>query len=349
MAALFVAGTALAQDLDEAAKAAARAVGTAGQAAARAVASDASQPSDVPGYVGTDLAETDHTAEGMNAAAQRALADPNDGGGAVGTFVAQSNLLRPNVEVQRSDPEVQRAEAIEGTPDATAWRANGLASGSVRECGADLDDAGTGGRCGGVTYCVGAGCERVDTAANTAFVPATTQLNMVMEMGGEEFDRGNMRIFSGEHRACPIRFLGGQNCCNDSGVLIQIGLADCTAGEVELAEARAAGVTHYLGEYCAKRILGICRRRDRAWCVFTSQLGRILHEQARPQLGMNWDDCRGFTVAEIQRIDFDRVNLSEFTDTLLDTSRPPGIVLPDAGTTGAAMRERIGEYYERNE
>ena len=172
---------------------------------------------------------------------------------------------------------------------------------------------------------------------------------MVMEMGGDEFDRDNMSIFTGEHRACPIRFLGGQNCCTDSGVFIEVGLAGCTVEERELAEARAAGVTHYLGEYCANRILGICRRRDRAWCVFTSELGRILHEQARPQLGMTWDDCRGFTIAEIQRIDFDRVNLSEFTETLLDTSQAPGISLPDAGSTGAAMRNRIGEYYERND
>lgn len=349
LASVVLAGWALAQDSDEAAKAAARAVGTAGQAAARALATDSGQPSNVPGYVGTDLPERDLTADGMNAAAQGTLADPNDAGGAVGTFVVDASLSRPDATVTTADPGVQRAEAVQNNPNDTDWRAGGLASGSVRECGMDLDDAGETRRCGGVTYCVGAGCERVDTAANTAFVPAATQLNMVMEMGGEEFDRNNMRIFSGEHRACPIRFLGGQNCCNDSGVLIQIGLAGCTAGEVELAEARAAGVTHYLGEYCAKRILGICRRRDRAWCVFTSQLGRILHEQARPQLGMDWDDCRGFSVAEIQSIDFDRVNLSEFTDTLLDTSEPPGIVLPDAGSTGAAMRERIGEYYERND
>ena len=108
-------------------------------------------------------------------------------------------------------------------------------------------------------------------------------------------------------------------------------------------------MTHYLGEYCAKRILGICRRRDREWCVFTSELGRILHEQARPQLGIGWANCDGFTVSQIQRIDFDRVDLSEFTDTLLDTSEPPGIVLPDGGMTGTLMRERIGDYYERND
>ena len=343
------AGSALAQDSDEAAKAAARAVGAVGQAAARALATDATQPSNVPGYVGTDVAEREHTAVGMTAAAQGALADPNDVGGAVGAFVAQATLSRPDVTVTAAERGVQRAEAVQANPNDADWQANGLASGSVRECSADLDDAGSGGRCGGVTYCVGAGCERVDTQANTGFVSAATQLNMVMEMGGDEFDRTNMSIFSGEHRACTIRFLGGQNCCTDSGVLLEIGLTGCSTEEVELSEARAAGVTHYLAEYCAKRFLGICRRRDRAWCVFTSELGRILHEQARPQLGMDWEDCDGFTVAEIQRIDFDRVDLSEFTDTLLDTSEAPGIVLPDAGATNSTMRERIGEYYERND
>ena len=346
---LFLGGLAVAQDANEAAKAAAQTVGSAGQAAALAVAGDTSQPSNVPGFAGTGVPAADHRAGNMGASARAALADPNDAGGAVGTFVTQSVGRRPDGDVDRTDSGVQRAEAVERNPGAAAWQADGLASGSVRDCTRDLDDAGVSGRCGGVTYCVGAGCERVDTAANTAFVPAAAQLNMVMEIGGDEFDRNNMRIFSGEHRACPIRFLGGQNCCTDSGVLIDIGLAGCTAEEVELAEARAAGVTHYLGEYCAKRILGICRRRDRAWCVFTSELGRILHEQARPQLGRNWDDCDGFTVADMQRIDFDRVNLSEFTDTLLDTSEAPGIVLPREGATGAAMRERIGQYFEDNE
>ena len=342
-------GSAPAQDSDEAAKAAARAVGAAGQAAARAVASDASQPLKVPGYAGTGVPETGYTATNLESAGQRALADPDHAGGAVGRTVVNATLSRPDISVPATDPGIQRADAVQNNPNAPDWQADGLASGSVRECGMDLDDAGDSRRCGGVTYCVGAGCERVDTAANTAFVPAAAQLNMVMEMGGDEFDRDNMSIFSGEHRACTIRFLGGQHCCNDSGVFVDLGLASCSVEEQELVDARAAGVTHYLGEYCAKRILGICRRRDRAWCVFTSELGRILHEEARPQLGMNWDDCRGFTVAETQRIDFDRVDLSEFTDTLLDTSEAPGISLPNAGATGTTMRERIGDYYERND
>ena len=338
-----------AQESNDEARAAARAVGSAGQTAARALATDADAPSDIPGFAGADVAQTGHTATGMPGAAQRALADPDHAGGAVGTFVSDAALSRPDGDVERSDPAVRRAASIEAAPNDPAWQAGGLASGSVNACGAGLDDAESGGTCGGVTSCVGAGCESVNTPANTGFVDAATQLNLVMEMGGEEFDRSRMRIFSGEWEFCTIRLLGAQNCCTDSGVLVESGLLGCSAHEVELAEARAAGVTHYLGEYCAKRILGICRRRDRAWCVFTSQLGRILHEQARPQLGRGWNDCDGFTVAEIQRIDFDRVDLSEFTSTLLDESREPGVSLPDSGATGTLMRRRIEAFHERND
>ena len=341
-------GAAQGQDSQEAARAAARIVGAAGQAAASGVATDAGQALTVPGFAGTDVPQTGHTDANMESAALNALADPNSEGGGVGAFVTSSLARRPDANIGAEDPAIMRGEAVQDAPTASSWRAGGLASGSAQACGRGLSAAQAAGRCGGVTWCVGADCERVETPANTGFVDAATNLNMVMEMGGREFDRGNMRIFSGEREFCTIRLLGGQNCCTDSGVFIEAGLLGCEAHEIELAEARTAGVTHYLGEYCAKRILGICRRRDRAWCVFTSELGRILHEQARPQLGIDWENCDGFTVAQIQSIDFDRVDLAEFTDTLLDTSEAPGISLPDAGATGAAMRERIRDLYERS-
>ena len=127
------------------------------------------------------------------------------------------------------------------------------------------------------------------------------------------------------------------------------GIAGCTREEHLLAEERHAGNTHYLGKECTKKVLGVCVRHERAWCVFGSKLGRILHEQARPQLAMGWESCRGFTVAEIGRIDFDRVDLSEFTENLMDEAKAPGISLPDADETGAAMSGRIRDFYERNE
>ena len=342
-------GAAVGQDSDRAAREAAQAVGAAGQAAARAVATDATQPLEVPGFSGTDIPQAGLSAGGLEAAGRNALADPGNLGGGVGRALAQGALSGPDISVSADEPGIRRAESVQSSPNAPAWEAGGLASGTVSECGRDVDGAQSGGTCGAVTYCVGAGCERVDTPANAGFVDAALQLNLVMEMGGGEFDRVNMRIFSGEWGICTIRLLGWQNCCTNSGLFVEAGLLGCEAHEIELAEARSKGLTHYWGEYCAKRVLGFCRRRDRAWCVFTSRLGRILHEQARPQLGIGWNHCDGFTVAQIQRIDFDRVDLSEYTATLLDRNQPPGVVLPDGQTTGTSMRERIGEFYERND
>ena len=184
--------------------------------------------------------------------------------------------------------------------------------------------------------------------ANTGFVEATTRLNMAIELGGEEFDREDMRFFKGKRQRCHIHFGGLANCCKNSGLLV--GLANCSASEQELAEERNAGNTHYLGKYCSRRtFFGICIRRSRAWCVFGSKLGRILQQQGRAQLGIGWGNCRGLTVAEIEGIDFASLDLSEFTEDLMDTSKEPSVSLPDAGDTGEAMRTRIRDFYSRGQ
>ena len=81
--------------------------------------------------------------------------------------------------------------------------------------------------------------------------------------------------------------------------------------------------------------------------MFGSKLGRILQEQGRGQLGVGWGDCRGLTVAEIERIDFERLDLSEFTDNLIDGGKEPAIDLPEAGDTQSVMTDRIREFYQR--
>ena len=244
------------------------------------------------------------------------------------------------------DPEVVRGERIADNPQAPAHGAGGLASGGVSACGAGLQDAGAGGSCGAVRWCVGADCESVGARSNTGFVNATARLNMVVEMGGDEFDRDDLRFFTGQRRACRIRWGGLANCCRNSGLLV--GLANCSAAEQELAEERHDGNTHYLGQRCARRtFFGVCIRRERVWCVFGSKLGRILQEQGRAQLGIGWGSCRGLTVVEIEGIDFERLDLSEFTENLMDGSMEPAVSLPDAGDTGTQMRTRIRDFYQR--
>ncbi|MXY42316.1 MAG: hypothetical protein F4Y62_21245 [Rhodospirillaceae bacterium] len=325
-------------------KAAARAIGNAGTAAATAIARDSSNAANVPGYAGTNVPERHIGANALETEGRARLADPDDPGGRAGRNVIEGVTVRPDVPVTAGDPGVARGKAVSADPGNAAHGAGNLASGSVADCGADLPDANRGGSCGAVRWCVGAGCETVEPEANTGFVEATTRLNMALELGGEAFDRGNLRFFTGKRRACHIKLFGLANCCRNSGLLI--GLGNCSAGERELAKERNAGNTHYLGKYCSKRtFFGACIRRSRAWCVFGSKLGRILHQQARPQLGIGWGSCRGFTVAEVERIDFAALDLSEFTRDLMDGSREPAVTLPEAGETQSVMRDRVRDFY----
>ena len=303
----------------------------------------------MPGYAGTNLPERNIGASRLRDEGRARLADPDDPGGAAGRAVVRGTTSRPSENVPASDPMVRRSEGIAASSQSSAHGADGLASGSATACGADLRDADDGGTCGSVRYCVGAGCETVSPHSNTGFVNATTRLNMAVELGGEEFDRGGMRFFTGQRRACHIKLFGLANCCKNSGLLV--GLGNCSASERELAEERNAG-QHPLSrpKYCSKRtFFGVCIRRSRAWCVFGSKLGRILQQQGRAQLGIGWSSCRGFTVAEVEGIDFARVDLSEFTQDLMDGSREPSVSLPDGGDTGDAMRTRIRDFYRRGQ
>ena len=327
-------------------KSAARAIGNAGVATAGAIARDASKAASVPGYAGTNLPERSIGADALETEGRARLADPDDPGGQAGRSVVEGVTVRPDVPVTDSDPGVARGKAIVASPQAPAHGAGGLASGSVSDCGAGLPDAERGGACGQVAWCVGTDCDSTEAQANTGFTEAATRLNMAVELGGEAFDRDTLRIFAGKRRACHIHFGGLANCCKNSGLLV--GLANCSASERELAEERSAGNTHYLGKYCSKRVFGVCIRRSRAWCVFSSRLGRILHSQARPQLGMGWGSCRGFTVAEIERIDFGTLDLSEFADNLMDGGQEPAVTLPDAGDTQTVMKDRVRDFYTRS-
>lgn len=327
-------------------KTAARAMGDAGRTAAAVVAKDPASASRVPGYAGTNLKERDLDAAELEDAANAVLSDPDDPGGEAGRYVTKGMNKREDVQIETDDPVAVRGEEVQGDPGAPRFKASGLASGSVTDCTAGLAQAESGGACGSVSWCVGADCESTASQANAGFIESTAKLNMVLELGGEEFDRGNLLFFTGKRRSCRIRWGGLADCCKDSGLLI--GLGDCTESERLLAQERHAGNTHYLGVRCAKRIFGVCIRKKRVWCVFGSKLGRILQEAARSQLGIGWGSCRGFTVEEMERIDFEAVDLSEFTENLMDGSHEPAIALPDSGDTGSVMRERIRDFYSKN-
>src|SRR5699024_5882940 len=104
----------------------------------------------------------------------------------------------------------------------------------------------------------------------------------------------------------------------------------CTKDEFQLRGKRELKSAHYIGSYCATEVLGACIEERRAFCTFASPLSRILQEQIRAQLHMGWGDaedpdCRGITVAQIQVVDWNKVNLSEWLAILRTTENLPSV------------------------
>jgi len=127
----------------------------------------------------------------------------------------------------------------------------------------------------------------------------------------------SIQIFKGLSRSCTIAFGGFKNCCTKGkGWGVSLNLSHCDGGEKDLAERQKKGLCVKIGTYCAEKVLGVCIRKKTSHCCFPTKLARILQAQGRPQLGIGWGEpkqpqCRGFTVDELSRIDFDQLDLSE--------------------------------------
>jgi conjugal transfer mating pair stabilization protein TraN len=117
----------------------------------------------------------------------------------------------------------------------------------------------------------------------------------------------------------------------------------CSESEGKLAMKEGARLCRSIGIWCSKciRVLGkcvSCIEHTTSKCCFNSKLARILNEQGRAQLGLGWGgaknpSCSGFTVAQLQALDFSRMDLSEFYASIV-----PTVPSASAVQAGAAAR-----------
>jgi len=83
----------------------------------------------------------------------------------------------------------------------------------------------------------------------------------------------------------------------------------------------ATGRCVTVGTRCVEKLFGVCLQDKQIECCFASKLARIINQQARPQLSLNFGtpsnpDCRGLSVEEFQSIDFSQIDLSEYIDDI---------------------------------
>lgn len=98
----------------------------------------------------------------------------------------------------------------------------------------------------------------------------------------------------------------------------------CDQMDMETAMANSSGYCIEVGDFCKKEVKFIgCVQKAKSFCCFNSKLARIIQEQGRPQLTTingfgtpTEPNCRGFTPEEFQRIDFSRIDLTEYVEEL---------------------------------
>lgn len=160
-------------------------------------------------------------------------------------------------------------------------------------------------------------------------------------------DINSLQIFKGDVGKCTIAFGNFKNCCvKQDGWGVSLNLAGCNGEDKALAQKQKRKVCVKIGTYCAQKALGICIRKKKSFCCFPSKLSRIIHEQGRNQLNIGWGkpkrpECRGFTVEELSRINFDQLDLHELFDEIL--AKTKNITQSTIGTINRNFSNRVGQ------
>lgn len=202
----------------------------------------------------------------------------------------------------------------------------------------------TGQLCGGDFFCQSGDCEEIGTGASSGFDEAISKLAGLANAGDAiRDDQINVRAFTGESKSCRKAMAGFSNCCKDSGWGNSVGLAHCSSDEKALGKAKNKKLVVSLGETCARKgPFGICLQKKQVYCQFGSKLSRIIQEQGRRgQLNISFGsagspDCRGITVDELGRINFDLINFSDFYEDLENNKN-----IPDQGALLKRAKELI--------
>ncbi|EED5145983.1 type-F conjugative transfer system mating-pair stabilization protein TraN [Salmonella enterica subsp. enterica serovar Typhimurium] len=200
--------------------------------------------------------------------------------------------------------------------------------------------------CGGDVFCFDGECDKAQSGKSNDFGEAVSQLAALAAAGKDvaALNGIDVRAFTGQAKFCKKAAAGYSNCCKDSGWGQDIGLAKCSSDEKALAKAKTNKLTVSVGEFCSKKVLGVCLEKKRSYCQFDSKLAQIVQQQGRNgQLHISFGsskhpDCRGITVDELQQIKFDQLDLTNFYEDLMNNQK-----IPDSGALTEKVKEQIAD------
>ncbi|EAT2668478.1 type-F conjugative transfer system mating-pair stabilization protein TraN [Salmonella enterica] len=200
--------------------------------------------------------------------------------------------------------------------------------------------------CGGDVFCLDGECDKAQSGKSNDFGEAVSQLAALAAAGKDiaALNGIDVRAFTGQAKFCKKAAAGYSNCCKDSGWGQDIGLAKCSSDEKALAKAKTNKLTVSVGEFCSKKVLGVCLEKKRSYCQFDSKLAQIVQQQGRNgQLHISFGsskhpDCRGISVDELQQIKFDQLDFTNFYEDLMNNQK-----IPDSGALTEKVKEQIAD------
>ncbi|MGP7082160.1 conjugal transfer protein TraN, partial [Klebsiella pneumoniae] len=137
--------------------------------------------------------------------------------------------------------------------------------------------------CGGDVFCLDGECDKATSGKSNDFGQAVSELAALAAAGKDvaALNGVDVRAFTGKAKFCKKFAAGFSNCCKDSGWGQDVGLARCSSEEKALAKAKKDKLTVSIGEFCSKKVLGICLEKKRSYCQFDSKLAQIVQQQGR--------------------------------------------------------------------
>lgn len=136
------------------------------------------------------------------------------------------------------------------------------------------------------------------------------------------FSKLKVNIFGGKDEACEDKKFGYANCCTNEGLGIELLGARCRNYE-RLTQMRNENRCILVGNECVRKVATVCIREKYRYCCFGSVFSKVVQKQGRKQLGKGWGtvsnpSCEGFTLEEIQKLDFKAMDLQEFYKSIDD-------------------------------
>lgn len=165
--------------------------------------------------------------------------------------------------------------------------------------------------------CIDGNCVDKSYETNGEMMDAISKLYMVSTM--KDAKDMNFQLFAGFSAHCSKKTTSYSNCCSVSmkGWGHNLG-AKCTKDEQDLMARRKKNLCVYVGKQ-NKQNMGVTTVVKHHYCCFGNMLNKVMQVEGRKQLGLNFGsggrpDCRGLTLAEIQLLDFNRMDFSEFIE-----------------------------------